>query len=113
MVNTQGIVEDQVVHKFSIEDVRILEQPHMVINEFFLDGSVESFHVSVHLRGLGVGVIMSEMEPLQFCGKMLLELRAVIGKHKKEVIGMRECLLAQSKELGGSQGCMTFRAPGK
>ena len=57
----------------------------------------------VHLRGLGVGMIMGEMEPLQFLGKMFLELRAVVGKHKKEIIGMRECLLAEGKELGGGQ----------
>lgn len=77
-----GIVENQIVHEFPVEVGRILEQPSMVVNELFLDGAIESFEVSIHLRRLGIGVKMSQMEPLQFRGKMFLELRTVIGKHR-------------------------------
>ncbi|TSC55282.1 MAG: hypothetical protein Greene041679_674, partial [Parcubacteria group bacterium Greene0416_79] len=38
----------------------------MVINELLLHGAIESFHVGVHLRGLGVGMVVDEVETAEF-----------------------------------------------
>lgn len=113
MVHPLGIVENEIIHELPVEVVRILEQPGMVINKFLLDSAVEPFHVSVHLRCLGVSVIMRQVKPLQFLGKMFLKLGTVVRKNKKEIIGMRKCLLTQREELGSSQGGVTFGSPCK
>lgn len=85
-MDAQGIVENKIVHHPLIECVRLLEQPDVVVDEFFLNGTVESFHVSVHLRGFWIGAEMSQMKPPQLLGKVFLEFRAVVGKHKKEIV---------------------------
>ena len=73
----------------------------MVINELLLHGAIESFHVGVHLRGLGVGMVVDEMEPSQFFREMFFELRAVVGENKGH--GMREYFLTEAEELRGCQ----------
>ena len=85
----------------------------MIINELLLDRPVESFDVSVHLRCLGIGMEMGEVEPSQFFGKVFLELTPIVSQNKKEIIGMRERLTAERKELGRGLRGMTFGAPSK
>src|SRR3989344_5014347 len=85
----------------------------MIINELLLDRPVESLDESVHLRCLGIGMEMGEVEPSQFFGKVFLELTPIVSQNKKEIIGMRERLTAERKELGRGLRGMTFGAPRK
>lgn len=108
-----GIVEDKIVHELAIELIRLLQQRYMVINKLLLNGSVEPLHVRVHLRGLGIGMEMGEMNLSEFFRKMFLELTAVVSQDKKKLVLMRKDLAAEVKELGSSEGGMALRAPGK
>jgi len=85
----------------------------MVINEFFLNSSVESLAVRIHLRGLGIGMVMGEMKLAKRLGKMFLEFRTIIGKHVHKAKGMREYHLAIVKEFSGGKGGVTLSRPGK
>lgn len=78
---------DEVVHEHNVEFLRFQQEMCMVIHEFFLDGPVEPFHVRVHLRRLGVRVVMREMEFLELLRKVLLELRSVVREDVLEFHG--------------------------
>lgn len=54
----------------------------MVIHKLFLYGAVESLAMRVHLGGLGVGMVVDEMQAPQFFIKMLHEFRAIIREHE-------------------------------
>ena len=110
-MDSLGVIEDEIVHKLPVEYVRLFEQEGMVINKFLLDCSIEPLKVRVHLRRFGVGVEMGEMDAPEFFGKMLLELRAIVGQDEKKSVRMRKCFLAQREKLGGRQRGMTLRTP--
>jgi hypothetical protein len=75
----------------------------VVVDEFFLNGSIEAFAVGVHLGCLGVGMPMGEQLVGQGAGEVALELAAVVGKHGLD--GEWEHGLDEAKELfGGSTG---------
>ena len=94
-----GVVEREVVHELPVEGFRIQQEVRMVIDELLLHGSIESLHVGIHLRCLGVGVIVDEVEPSEFLREVLLELTPVVRKHKGD--GVREHLPAEVEELLG------------
>ena len=50
----------------------------MVIHKLLLNGSVESLTVCIHLRHAWVGVVMLQMQFLQTCSEVFLELTAVV-----------------------------------
>ena len=68
-----GIVPDEPVDEFAVEDGRSEEIIRMVVHKLILDGPVEPFTVSIHLRCLRVGMIMNKM-------KLFKLLRKVLGK---------------------------------
>src|SRR3989344_5982076 len=76
------VVPDKVIHEFGVENVAIEQEPLVVIEEFFLNGAVESFHVSIHFWSLGVGVIVDDLKLQKLLGKVFFELAAVVGEHK-------------------------------
>ncbi len=83
----------------------------MIINEFFLDGAIESFAVSVHLGGTGVGVIMDQMQTAQLFGEMLHEFRPVVRQDIRK--GMRKHPTAVIKELLCRKRRVACRCPRK
>lgn len=109
----QGVVENEVVHELAVEIIGVFEEEGMEINEFLLDGAIEAFEVSVHLRSLGIGVVVNQVKTSQFFGKVFLELTPIIREHVEEVEGVWKRLKAQLKELLGSERRMGGRCPGK
>ena len=103
MMDTQSVVENEIVHQFSIEGIHVLEQRRMEVDKFFLQGSVESLEMRVHFWRLGIGVEMHKVKTPQLFGEMFLELRTVVCEHKEKGVGKRKCLDAQIKEFFGCE----------
>lgn len=78
-VDSFCVVKNQIINEPSVEFVRINQEIGEVVDEFFLDSPVKSFDMSIHLRALGIGVVMGEVEFSQPFGKMLLKFRPVVG----------------------------------
>ena len=57
-----GIVPDQIINDFIVENIRIEKFGFVKINKFILQGSVESLTMGVHFGSFGVSVIMREMQ---------------------------------------------------
>ena len=74
---------------------------------------VESFYVAVHLRSLGVGVVMSQMKLFQFFSKVFLEFGTIVGQHIKKVERIRKHFKAQFKEFLSGFGDVGLSCPGK
>ena len=70
-------VPDKPGNQLAIELVGDEQQLFMVIDKFFLDGSIEPFHMGIHLGSSGVGVPMVFVQPSKFFIEVLHELRAV------------------------------------
>jgi hypothetical protein len=100
-VRPLGIVPHQPRDQLPIEPGRIHEESGMEIHEFLLDRAVEPFDVRVHLRGLWVGVVVDQVEIIEFLGEVLHEFRAVVGKHEDTRVGKHHP--AVLKELGCGQ----------
>src|SRR3989338_5546197 len=90
---------------------RIKQFSVMKIYILLLNGTIESFRMSVHLGGLGIGVPMNLMKSSHFYVKVLHEFRAVIRenelKRKRKEIGH------EIKELFSRGTRMACRCPGK
>ena len=80
MMDSFCVVRNQPLHKLAVKLRGIQEVISVIIDEFFLNCSVESFAMSVHFWGLWISVIMNKVKPFKFFWKMLFELRSVIGK---------------------------------
>ena len=102
---------DQILHENDIELCGFQQQIHMIIDELFLDGSVEPFAVCVHLRHSGIRVVMLQMEFLQTLGEVLLELRTIVREDMLKRDG--EDHLAEAEELLRGFGGMRGGAPCK
>lgn len=57
----------------------------VVINEFFLNGSIKPFHVGIHFGVLRY--LMVFVEPANFLIEVLHAFRAIVGKHGLKRIG--------------------------
>lgn len=80
-MGTLGIVEEEPIGEFLVEQGEIgEEQILVVIDEGFLQGAVEAFGVGVHFWGLGVGIPALDAVGLAGLGEARFELRAVVGK---------------------------------
>ena len=112
-VDPFGVIENKIVHEFSVKRVRVFEQEGIVINKLFLDRPVEPFEMRIHLRGLRISVKMGEVKSTKLLGKVFLEFRAVVSQDIKEIVRMRKCSLAKREELCRSQGSMALRTPRK
>ena len=62
-MNSPCIVPDKPVHKLAVEVRNGKKIIDVIINEFVLNRPIESFQMSVHLRGLGIGVIVDKVKP--------------------------------------------------
>lgn len=51
-----GVVPEEPGNQLTIELIGIEQELLMVIDKFFLNRSIESFHVSIHLGSLGIGM---------------------------------------------------------
>ncbi len=77
-----GVVPNKVVNEFEVEADWREEFGNVIIDKLILDGAVESLEVRIHLRRLGICMVMRKMQSLQFFLKMLHKLRAVVREHK-------------------------------
>jgi len=77
-----GVVPHKIVHEFSIEGIRRAQVGDMIVHKLILDRAIESLNMGVHLRGLGIGVVVDEMEATQFCIKVFHKLAPIVGEHK-------------------------------
>ena len=69
----------------------------MVIDKLFLECSVESFAMSVHLGSSRVGMEMGQVKTLELCFEFSGKLASVVGEYKG--YGKWEYLYAQIKEF--------------
>ena len=53
-----SVVPDKPGDQLAIELVGDEQQLFMVIDKFFLDGSIEPFHMGIHLGSSGIGIPM-------------------------------------------------------
>ena len=83
----------------------------MIVNEFFLNGAVEAFDVGVHLRGLGVGVVVDDLQFKEPLSKVFLELGAVVREYECHRIWKH--LTPLLKEVFRGLGSVRSGAPGK
>ena len=99
------IVEEEPACKELVETGEIGEKEVCVeVGETLLYRFVEPFRVRVHLGGLGIGMVVREVETPQRLIKMLLELTPVVGQNKRH--GKGEDLNAECEELSRRKGCM-------
>jgi len=61
-MHPSGIVPDQIINDFVVENLRIEKLGFVEINEFILERSVESLAMGVHLGSFGVSMEMNEMQ---------------------------------------------------
>ena len=108
-MRTFGVEPHEVLHEDDIEFFWLKELVGMVVHELLLDGSVEAFTVGIHLRRLGVRVVVGEVELCELLREVLLELRAVVGEHVFE--RHREHHPTELEELLGSLRGMGSGAP--
>jgi len=94
-----GVVPIQPIDKQTVEIIDRQQGADMVVGKFFLDGTVESFQMGIHLRTFGIGMIMEPAKLLQSLGEMLLEFRTVVGKNVGD--GKRKQLDCLKKEFPG------------
>jgi hypothetical protein len=112
MVGALGVVEDQPVGQFAVEEGEVgKEQILMVVDKGLLDCSVEAFGVGVHLRGFGVGVPAFDALILEEAGEVGLELTAVVGED--DLRGVRQQGQALFEGAGGVSGVLGGQAHGK
>ena len=107
IVGTLGIVEEEPIGEFLVEQGEIgEEQILVVIDEGFLQGAVEAFGVGVHFWGLGVGIPALDAVGLAGLGEARFELRAVVGKQhlglgRQQSQGCLERVLCVAGRLAG------------
>ena len=75
-----GVVPRKVRHQLAVEESGRHKVARVEINELILDRAIEPFHMGVHLRGLGIGVVAGEMKPAHFLVKVFLEFRTIVGQ---------------------------------
>ena len=92
-----GIVPHEPWYQFLVKGGRINQRTTVIINEFFLDGTIEPLTVRIHLGSPGIGVIVREMQLVEFFREVLHDFRAIISQHKHK--GMRGYHQAVLKEL--------------
>jgi len=71
---TFSIVPHKPINELAVENNSIHKFSNMIINKLILNRSVKPFAVSVHLWGLGICVVVSEMKLLKLLGKMFGKL---------------------------------------
>lgn len=73
------VVEDEVVKEFFSEAGQIIDEVEVIVDEFFLNGSVKSFNAAIDLWAARIGKVVGYSLVVQVRIKIPQELRAVIG----------------------------------
>ncbi len=74
-----GVKPEHPVEEFLVESLEVSEeQVFVVVNEFLLDGSIESLGLGVHLRAPGVGVSAFDSSLSSFLVEGSLKLTTVV-----------------------------------
>ena len=55
-----GIVPDEPVNELGVEDLRRPQIGYVVVDEFLLNGAVEPLAMRIHLRRLGICMVMTK-----------------------------------------------------
>lgn len=76
-----GVVPDEPVNEFAVEDIRFEKWPDVVVDKLVLNSAVETLQMGIHFRGLRIGVIMGQMQSLQFFREVFGKFRTVIGQN--------------------------------
>ncbi len=79
-MGTFRVEPDEILGQFLVELVWILEEMKVPVNEFFLDGAIESFTMRIHLRSLWIRIPMNHTSFFDLLLKGLHELRAIVGE---------------------------------
>ncbi|MEK7218606.1 MAG: hypothetical protein AAB728_04040 [Patescibacteria group bacterium] len=108
-MGTFRVEPEQIFHEEHVELLRFQELGSVEIHKLFLDRPVEPLAMGIHLRGLGVGVVMGEMEFRELLCEVLLELGAIVREDVLE--GHREDHAAEREELLGGLRGMGGRGP--
>jgi len=111
VVDPFGVVEEEPIHETFVEAGKVEEEYVVVVDEVLLDGAVEALDVSIHLRRLGVGVVVGDLELQQSLGEEFLELAPIVGENEGGRIW--EHLLPHTKKLFRRLGGVRDRAPGE
>ena len=106
-----GVVPKKPRNQFTVELVGSQEQLLMIVNEFFLKGTIKPFHVGIHFGSFGIGVPVVFVQASQFLVEVLHELRAIIGEHGLKRV--RKHLGDDPEEFFSSQRSMAVGGPGK
>ncbi len=106
-----SVVPQEPGNQLAVELVGSQQQLLMIVNEFFLEGSIEPFHVGIHLGSFGIGMPVVFVQASEFFIEVLHELRAIIGEHRLKRVGKH--LGDDVEEFSSSQRSMTVGGPGK
>lgn len=101
MVHALRIVKHQIVHEEGIEAVGVEQESLVVVQKLLLESTVEPFHMSVHLRRLGTGVVVGNLEFEKSGGEVFFEFTPVVGEHERHRVGKQEA--EPLEELGCSK----------
>ena len=105
------VIPDEPGNQFSVKLIGTDQQFLMVIDEFFLNGPIKPFYVSVHLGSFGIGMPVLFVQASNFLIEVLHELRAIVGQYRLKWIGKH--LGDDSQEFSGGQRRMALSGPGK
>ena len=78
VMHALGVIPNQIIYDFVVEDARIKKIGFVKIHEFFPQRPVKPFAVSVHLGSARVGMIMGQMQFFKLGGKLFGEFRPVV-----------------------------------
>jgi hypothetical protein len=105
MVGALGVVEDEPIGEFAVEEGEVgEEQVLVVVHEGLLDRAVEALGVGVHLRRFGVGVPAADAAFGEEPGEVAFELAAVVGK--QDLGGLGQQGQGQIQRAGGVPGVL-------
>jgi hypothetical protein len=81
-----GIVEDEPRNEFFVEYLGIQKISEVIVCKVLLEGTVESFYMRIHLRCLGIGIVV-ESPQVAGASKEIFALakRGVTGKNTEEL----------------------------
>ena len=105
------VVPNKPVNEFGIEHLGRKEFLGVIVHKSLLNCSVESFHVRVHLGSLGIRMIVGKVQAFQLLGKVFHKFRAIVREYEYD--RKRKYRETQGEKFFGSEGCVTFRSPGK
>lgn len=81
-----GIVPDEPVEQLEVESVDVDHLTFVKIDVFLLDCAIETFAMSIHFRGLRIGVPMPETEVSEFLVEVFHELGSIVCQNILETV---------------------------